>query len=500
MKRLTALLSLLLLPAVNLIYGQSLTEMQSRIDSLQALVDSLRASHHHGGHPASDNSYTADFSDSLYSIWCANMRSLDFEETGTLDSAHFASKVSDEVLMKRLKDMNPFFTLPFNNTVRNYMVLYAEKRPKTMSRILGLSVYMMPMMEETFHRYGLPLELKYMSIIESQMNPLAVSRAGAKGMWQFMYQTARIYGLEITSFVDERLDVVASTDAAARYLRDAYKVFGDWSLAISSYNCGMGNVQKAIRKAGSRDFWAIYPYLPTETRGYVPAFVGAYYAMTYYREYGLKPADVGLPAQIDTFHISKNLHFKQVEEVVGIPEDELKLLNPKYIHQIVPGSDRSPCVLNIPYSCSAAFLAADKDSLYAHRASELLEDKILKGGDNPATASSSGARKHSVKSGESLSRIASRYGVKVEQLRKWNALKSDVLHVGQVLYVGGYAPGKAPSQASTSSAYSVYIVKSGDTLSKIAARYPGMTAKRLMEYNGISSGIKVGQKIKIPKK
>ena len=179
-----------------------------------------------------------------------------------------------------------------------------------MGTILGLCKYYMPIFEETFNKYNLPDELKYMAIIESALNPVAVSRAGAKGMWQFMFRTAQLYGLEINSFVDERLDPFKSADAAARYLIDSYNVFGDWNLAISSYNCGSGNINKAIRRSGGkRDFWSVYNYLPRETRGYVPAFVGAMYAIKYSKEYGLVPASVQMPAQLDTFEIHKNLHF-----------------------------------------------------------------------------------------------------------------------------------------------------------------------------------------------
>jgi len=472
--------------------------IRARVDSLRALADSLESLLPREA-PLQRPAPSVEAADSLYDLWCTSLHTTDFDVPENIDSAHFASRVSDEVLLTRLKAMNPAFALPFNETVKNYMIVYAEQRPRSMARVLGLSPYLMPMMEEAFSRYGLPLELKYMSIIESMMNPLARSKAGAVGMWQFMYQTAKLYDLNITSFVDERRDMVKSTDAAARYLRDAYRVLQDWPLAISAYNCGIGNVRKAIRRAGTTDFWSVYPYLPHETRGYVPAFVGAWYAMTYYKEYGLVPADVGMPAQVDTFHIRKNLHFKQIEEVAGIPEEEIRMLNPQYICDILPGSE-GPCVLTLPYHRSAAFMAADPDSLYAHRASELLSEQILKGADSPGAARPAGPKRHVVKSGESLSRIAARYGTTPDRLRKWNALRSDVLKVGQVLYVGGYAPGKAPSSVTTSSSYSLYVVKSGDTLSKIAAKYPGMTAKRLMEYNKIGADIKVGQKIKIPQK
>ena len=248
-----------------------------------------------------------------------------------------------------------------------------------------------------------------------------------------MYNTGRTYGLTIDSFVDERLDVEKSADAAARYLRDAYRIFGDWSLAISSYNCGAGNISKAIRRAsGQRDFWSIYPYLPRETSRYMPAFVGAMYAMTYYKEYGIEPQEVGMPAAVDTFMIRKRLHFKQLNEVVGIPVEDLERLNPQYVHDIVPGTEAAPCVLNLPYNWSPAFDAADKDSLYNHKAVELFSAEATKAA---VAGGPSNRIVYKVKSGDYLGKIASCYHVSVSQLKKWNHLRSDKLRVGQVLYI-----------------------------------------------------------------
>ena len=185
-----------------------------------------------------------------------------------------------------------------------------------MAHMLGLCQYYMPIFDETFNKHDLPEELKAMAIIESAMNPLAVSRAGAKGMWQFMYATAKMYGLHIDSFVDERMDPFKAADAAARYLQDAYEIFGDWNLAIASYNCGAGNVNKAIRRSGGkRAFWDIWPYLPRETRGYVPAFVGALYAMTYYKEHGIKPEAIEMPIHVDTFKINKQLTSSRLQSL-----------------------------------------------------------------------------------------------------------------------------------------------------------------------------------------
>ncbi|MBO7070167.1 MAG: transglycosylase SLT domain-containing protein, partial [Bacteroidales bacterium] len=222
--------------------------------------------------------------DSLLSVWYIHnqMRnSAEADGMGELGDVHYTTSVSDSVLISRLEKMNSFIKLPYNETVRNWMVLYSEKMPYRMSQMLGLAKFYMPQFEETFRKYNLPMELKYLCIIESAMNPIAVSRAGAAGMWQFMYSTARHYGLQVDSYIDERLDPFKEVDAAARLLRDNYNIFGDWSLAISAYNCGPGNVNKAINRSGSKEFWDVYQYLPAETRGYVPALVGAMYAFRY---------------------------------------------------------------------------------------------------------------------------------------------------------------------------------------------------------------------------
>ena len=330
------------------------------------------------------------------------------------------------------------------------------------------------------------------------LNPTATSRAGAKGIWQFMYSTARSYGLEINSYVDERMDVEKSMDAAARYLRDAYRIFGDWPLAISSYNCGAGNVSKAIRRAGGkRDFWSIYPYLPKETRGYVPAFVGAMYAFKYAKEYGLSPMDVGMPAQTDTVEIKKNLHFAQINEMVGVPMEDLRNLNPQYFNDIIPANNHS-YTLKLPYTWTGAFLDVDRDSLYAHKADSLLSGKVVKDINNSAKAVAKQSRTtYKVKSGDYLGKIASRYGVTVSQLKKWNNLKSSNIKVGQVLYIYGSSSAAAASSSGSSGAY--YTVRSGDSLYTIAKLYPGVSAENIKKANGLTTNnIRPGQKLKIP--
>lgn len=512
----------------------------------------------------SPEDYTAEVSDSLLNIWYTHKVASDEEtEVYDMDSIKFESNVPDEVYIERIKKMNSFISLPYNEIVKNYIILYSEKMPTKMSHILGLCQYYMPIFEEIFNRYDIPQELKAMAVIESALNPTAVSRAGAKGMWQFMYSTAKMYGLHIDSFVDERLDPVKSAEAAAQYLQDSYEIFGDWNLAIASYNCGAGNVNKAIRRSGGkRAFWDIWPYLPRETRGYVPAFVGALYTMTYYKEHGIRPESVEIPTLIDTLKINKQLHLRQVADLTSAPLEELKNLNPQYRHEIIPGESRE-YILRIPYAYTNAFIEYE-DSVYRHKVDEYFNPvtikKIKDGGDgerivyrvkngdylgkiasrhrctvaqikrwnnlknnnirvgqrlviyrggSPApsaasssskTAADSGASTYTVKSGDTLSGIATRHGVAVGQLKEWNGLNNNNIKAGQVLKVKATASSTVPTPAS-SGEYVTYTVKSGDSFYSIAKNYPGISAQNIMDFNGLtSSKLKPGMKIRIPKK
>jgi membrane-bound lytic murein transglycosylase D len=452
--------------------------------------------------------YTAEVSDSLLNLWYVHSKvnSEDITEYD-MDSVRFESNVPDEVYIERIRQMNSFITLPYNDIVKNYIILYSEKMNTRMSNILGLCKYYMPIFEEILNKYDMPEELKAMAVIESAMNPRAVSRAGAKGMWQFMYATAKMYGLHIDSFVDERLDPVKAAEAAAQYLQDSYEIFGDWNLAIASYNCGAGNVNKAIRRSGGkRAFWDIYPYLPRETRGYVPAFVGALYTMSYYKEHGIRPAQVGMPVHVDTIKVKKKLHLKQVSELVGIPHEELKNLNPQYAHDVVPGDSRE-YLLRIPYNYTTAFIA-NEDSLYTYKADTYLSPatlkKIVDGADGERII-------YKVKSGDYLGRIASRYRCSVAQIKRWNNLKSNNLRVGQrlTIYRGGSSSGSSSSSTASTAAKTetktaaapsnaaTYTVQKGDVLGKIAERH-GCTVAQLKQWNGLTSNnIQVGQKLKV---
>ena len=460
--------------------------------------------------------YTTAVSDSLLSLYYVQKKIAQSEEDYyDMDSVRFQSNVPDSVYIERIRQMNSFITLPYNDIVKNYIIKYSEKMPSSIGKILGLCEYYMPIFQEIFNQYDMPEELRAMAVIESAMNPLAVSRVGAKGMWQFMYSTAKNYGLHIDSFVDERLDPIKSAHAAAQYLQDAYDIFGDWNLAIAAYNCGAGNVNKAIRRSGSRAFWDIWPYLPRETRGYVPAFVGALYTMNYYKEHGIRPVSVETPAHVDTMHINKMLHLKQVSELTGAPLQDLKNLNPQYRHEIIPGNDRQ-YILRIPYTYTNAFIE-NEDSLYRHKADVYFNPvtikKIKEDGDGERIV-------YRVKSGDYLGKIAINHGTTVAKIKKWNNLKTNDIRVGQrlIIYRGGKAPASTSTTTSASqttakpaaqtqaskpipagTSYVEYTVQSGDSLYLIAKKFPGVSAQNIMDFNGIGSNIKPGMKLKIPR-
>ena len=482
-------------------------------DSLANEMLNLYAENETSNAPLAEE-YTTEISDSLLNLWYVQKKVAQSEEDYyDMDSVRFQSNVPDSVYIERIKQMNSFITLPYNDIVKNYIIKYSEKMPGSIGKILGLSEYYMPIFQELFSQYDMPEELRAMAVIESAMNPLAVSRVGAKGMWQFMYSTAKIYGLHIDSFVDERLDPIKSAHAAAQYLQDAYEIFGDWNLAIASYNCGAGNVNKAIRRSGGkRAFWDIWPYLPRETRGYVPAFVGALYTMNYYKEHGIRPVAVATPEHVDTFHINKMLHLKQVSELTGAPLEDLKNLNPQYRHEIIPGNERQ-YILRLPYKYTNAFLE-NEDSLYRHKADVYFNPvtikKIKDGGDGERIV-------YRVKSGDYLGKIAINHGTTVAKIKKWNNLKTNDIRVGQrlIIYRGGRVPASVqtttqakPAQSATQTkpaqtipagtGYIEYTVKSGESLYLIAKKFPGVSAQNIMDFNGIGSNIKPGMKLKIP--
>lgn len=529
------------------------TELQTRVDSLRKelgltqhkldVADSINqdlkkafeaAQKHKPFSIVIPKKYTENTSDSLLDMWYVHNQLKQFRFDPNIQKKNLQSNIPDSVYIRRLKDMNIPFQIPYNDIVKGYLIKYSEKGKKSMSKIMGLCEYYMPYFEAIFHDAGIPQEIKALAIVESALNPTAVSWANAKGTWQFLHSTAKAYGLQVDSYVDERFDPIKSAEAAAELLKDTYKIFGDWNLAIASYNCGPGNIQKAIKKAGSREFWEIWPYLPSETRGYVPALIGVMYAMHYHNEYGIQPQAIEMPAHTDTLKIRKKLHLKQVSEIVGIPLEELKRYNPQYIIDIIPGNEKE-YILRLPHKYTATFVEKE-DTIYKHKAKEFFDPltikKVVEVSKEQQAKEQNKVRKitYEVKAGDCLSAIAAKYrDVTVEKIKKWNNLKSDNLSLGQtlILHTPGLvdkngskkgattskktattskkSTGTTASQPKKNSAagakgYTTYTVKEGDSFYSIAKNYPGVSAQNIMDYNNReNTNIRPGEVIKIPK-
>ncbi len=338
----------------------------------------------------------------------------------------------DSIYIDRLQRLPYVIGMPFNAPVRSFINYYA-KCPKQVSFMLGIGEqYYFPIFEQKLEAYNIPLEFKYLPVIESALNAKALSRVGARGLWQFMIGTGRLYGLEINSLVDERCDPVKSTDAAARFLRDLYNIYQDWHLVIAAYNCGPGNVNKAIRRAGGkRNYWDIYPYLPTETRSYVPIFIAANYIMNYYEEHNMCPMQPTLQTVTDTVMVSQRMHLKQVAEVLSVPIEELRSLNPQYKHDLIPANDKKSYALILPLKQINPYLEKQTEIL-AYQAEQLTSQKAVA---KIAQEDLSTATVHRVRSGDTLSGIAKKYRVSVAQLKKWNRLKGTTIRIGQKLRI-----------------------------------------------------------------
>lgn len=342
---------------------------------------------------------------------------------------------TEEEYISRLSRLPNVIEMPYNKEVRRYIDQYCERMRRSISIFLGAGNFYIPLFEEALESYQLPLELKYLPIIESALNPKATSRVGAAGLWQFMIATGKQYGLEVTSLVDERRDPIKSSYAAARYLKDLYDMFGDWTLVIASYNCGPNNTLKAITRAGGvKDYWKIYPYLPAETRGYVPAFIAANYVMNYYCQHNICPLETNLPQSADTLNVTRNVYMEQIVDLCGVSMDEVKALNPQYRTNLIPGESR-PCTIKLPSSAVAAFLTAG-DSIYTHRIGELAKNrKVVEVDESKVSSSSKGSRTVTVRKGDTLGSIAQRNRTTVTKIKRLNGLKNNNIRVGQKLRV-----------------------------------------------------------------
>ncbi|MBN1250808.1 MAG: transglycosylase SLT domain-containing protein [Bacteroidales bacterium] len=483
--------------------------------------------------------------DSLLSLWYVK-NSIVSTNNNVSEKTVDAKEIPDSVYIERLNAIPSLMELPYNQIIRKYIELYSNR--KSAHILIGLSDYYFPIFEQILDQYELPLELKYLPIIESALNPRAVSRAGATGLWQFMFGTGRMYQLEINSFVDERRDPVKSSYAAAKFLSHLYGVYKDWTLVIAAYNCGPGNVNKAIRRAnGKRDYWDIYPYLPRETRGYVPAFIGAAYMMNYYEEHNITPTHIKMPMMTDTVMIDNKLHLQQVAEVLKMSIEELRDLNPQYKKDIIPATGQD-YPLRLPLEYSMAFLDL-QDSIYAYRDTFFFNPKNTiitpakynkknyysasnyKSTYTPPSTKNMTKLTYTVKEGDNLGFISDWYDVSIADLQYWNNIKRNTIRIGQNLSV--YVPNKkaykykkintsdfnqkntvAYKSTSTKSAansdfkydakYIYYRIKKGENLWTIAKKYPGISNTDLMKINNFTESdvrvLKAGQVIKIKEK
>lgn len=478
--------------------------------------------------------------------------------------------LTDDEYIERLQKIPATIEMPFNNVVKSFINMYVERRKMLVESMLGLSIYYMPMFEDAFEKYGLPLELKNLAIIESALNPNAVSKAGATGLWQFMASTAQGEGLEINSLVDERRDPHKSTEAAARLLKKLFDTYSDWSLAIAAYNCGPGNVNKAIRRAGGgkKDFWEIYNFLPAETRSYVPAFIAANYAMTYYGDHNISPVLASKPVVVDSVQVNKRVHFQQISDVLGIPIEEIRALNPQYRVDLIPG-DIKPYTLVLPHLQTLCYISYE-DSIVNHNAElyarrDVVEPGLIKkvtGSDGVEYVEQTVVKYHKVARGETLASVARKYGVTQAEVKRANGGRKS-LQRGKTLAINvverrevpvstqaqadstavatpsvnlsepsdtvssttqtteqpdtvkidkpisaaakqvseamGSTNRKKNTDTSTAS-NTVYTVKGGDNLFKIASKY-GITVDQLKKANNLTNDkIQPGQKLKIPAK
>ncbi len=393
----------------------------------------------------------------------------------------------DSVYEQRIEALNVQtpFELTYNKEVKTFINLYAVKKKDLTAKMLGLAEIYFPMFEEILDKYDMPLEIKYLAIVESALNPAAGSRAGAKGLWQFMYGTGKVYGLKVSSMVDDRYDPYKSTVAACEHLTDLYDIYQDWSLALAAYNSGAGNVNRAVRRAGgTKNYWAVWPFLPRETRGYVPAFIAVNYVMNYAAEHNIYPMKPNMFFyDIDTVTIHDVLAFDQLNEMLGIPIDELKYLNPQFKLGIIPATGGTTYTIRIPRQYVADFLN-NEEALYAYKTRKGIErDKLL-----AEVKKAKDRNIHIVRSGENLGLIARKYHVYVNQIKSWNNLRSSTIYPGQRLVIYGagsshyYAKSKTP--VIRSSEKSTHTVKNGENLGLIAKKYK-CTVTDLKEWNNL---------------
>jgi peptidoglycan lytic transglycosylase D len=441
------------------------------------------------------------YSSSLYDTIYKSVSELTYEDV------HYP-ELSTDTLKKRLIELNAKtpFNIEYNPSLENVIKSYLKNRRQSLERLMALSHYYFPMFEKELDNYNIPLEVKYLSIVESALKPRAKSRVGATGLWQFMFATGKQFGLDVSSYVDERSDPIMSTEAASKYLASLYKIFGDWDLALAAYNSGPGNVTKAIRRSGGyTNYWNIRPFLPRETAGYLPAFLATMYIFEYADAHGfqIKKPEITY-IETDTIRIKQMITLDQVAELTNIPIEKLQFLNPSYKLDIIPFIKDENYVLRLPREYIGAFVN-NEEKIYAFAKTEF--DKREK--PLPQFFETKSRIRYRVRSGDYLGKIARKYGVRVSQIKRWNGLRSNNIRVGQRLTIYPRKPAFATTKSTTTKKSSTkstgnkktYKVKNGDSLWSIAQKLPGVSIQNLKDWNNISgSKLKLGMILVVSKK
>ena len=455
--------------------------------------------------------------------WMAELTNTELSENmfSDLSSLNIDSSVSydlsTDVLKKRLAklDAKSPFNIEYNTALENTIKSFLKNRTKAFERLMAVSEYYFPMFEEHLANYNIPMELKYLAIVESALNPKAKSRVGASGLWQFMYPTGKQYNLEVNSYVDERYDPIKATEAACQYLTHLYEIFGDWSLVLASYNAGPGNVSKAIRRSGgSQNYWNIRKFLPRETANYVPAFLATFYIYEFKKDHALLPKKAALTYfETDTIMVKKQISFKQIADLLDIPLEQIEFLNPIYKLNTISFEADKPYYLRLPKSKMGVFVS-NEDKVYAYlnyvesqkeqTISDVLvaKDSLVAGGSNSSNAAMQPKverkiKYHTIKSGESIGVIADKYNVSITKLKSWNNMRSNTIQAGKKLKIievikTSESKYQKPSNSCT------YIVKSGDSLFSISKQFPGVSVEDLKKWNDISGdALQPGMKLKI---
>ncbi|MDX1279200.1 LysM peptidoglycan-binding domain-containing protein [Oceanihabitans sediminis] len=439
------------------------------------------------------------YSNSLYDTIYRTVSELDYKDV-------YYPELTTEVLKERLAKLNARtpFNVEYNPSLESVIKSFLKNRRKSFEKLMGISHYYFPMFERELDNYNIPLEMKYLAIVESALKPRARSRVGATGLWQFMFATGKQYGLDVSSYVDERSDPIKSTEAASKYLSRLYEIFGDWDLALAAYNSGPGNVSKAIRRSGGyQNYWNIRHNLPRETAGYVPAFLATMYIFEFAEEHGFKPLKPEFQyIETDTIHVKQMITLDQVSESVGVEVETLQFLNPSYKLDIIPYIEGKNYTLRLPRHAVGKFVTNEK-AIYALAKAELDErEKPL-----PQFFNSESKTRYTVRSGDYLGKIARKYGVRVSQLKQWNGLRSNDLRIGQRLTI--YPRNTAARTASASKPKvntpipanaKTYTVRSGDSLWSISQKYPGVSVQNIRDWNDISgNNLKPGMKLIVSK-